>query len=58
MDRVVEALIRMALTSALMAGGGFALQRLAIQAQQDAKVAMKMGISYAKFNRRLHLGGR
>jgi len=57
MERVIEALVRASLTAALMTGGGFAHRHLTMQAQQDAKGAMKMGISYSKFNRQLHSGG-
>lgn len=53
MERAVTALIRMALTTALMTGGGLALQQLVFEAQQSSKQAMKMGISYSKFNRML-----
>ena len=50
MEKIVYALIQVTLTTALMSGGGFALQRLVKLTQQDAKGAMKMGISYSRFN--------
>lgn len=53
MERAVGGLIRMALTVALVTGGGFVFKRLVMQAQRNAKGAMKMGMSYGKFNRRL-----
>jgi hypothetical protein len=56
MERLFNAVLKLGFYMILTAGSGYAAHRAIIQAQLDAKGAMKMGISYGKFNRQLIRG--
>jgi hypothetical protein len=53
MEKLLDLAIRVALSAFLSAGGVFAASGLVAELQQDAKGAMKAGISYSKFNQSL-----
>jgi hypothetical protein len=55
MERLFNAVLKLGFYMILTAGSGYAARAI-IQAQLDAKGAMKMGISYGKFNRQLIRG--
>lgn len=53
MEKFLERMIRMALTSFIATGGVLTVSKVVAQMQREAKGAVKMGISYAEFNRQL-----